>query len=275
MKKIAFSLMVGMAMMTYSCKEEPVDHGPEPEPSPNCNVKIEFTHHVNGIPIQLDTIIYENRSNDFYAIQNLQYVISDFRFTTSESKHLTFGEYHYVDIKDGSTFSFNPKDSILTTDYYSISFYLGFLEEDNITGQYPELDGKGMAWPIIGGGGYYGLKMNGRTTSLDPQPYNLAIGSKIRLETSEDTSYVPNEVIGSIPKLDPLEPILRIPKGTKEVTIELKVNVNKLFETWDGVPNYDFQTYPDNLELDMQGSEILSTNVLALFSLGAVTFDAE
>ena len=253
----------------WLCEEGP--------PAPHFDVmelSFSFKPIFNGMDLNSnDTILYENISGNILSVNSLQYLISNIQLNDwNFSKH-EINEYHLVDVNDPSTQTFVATDSIKVTDYSSISLFLGFNEAENITGEYPDLDNKGWGWPPKWEGGYYTLKMDGRflstsTSTLDT-PYDMAVGGNI-LKVAQDTLYVP------------LDPVLVATLGNSgfttpdpivKVNIEVIIDVNKLFESTQGIANYNLDVFTNNIEEDANGSAILAENIKFAFSLGAVTFE--
>jgi hypothetical protein len=263
-----------LAVALLSCKKEVEDKGPAPSPNPYTKVIFQFTANVDGADLALDTVKYENASSNIYGVNNLQFLIGKFRLDSWNSNEpIYINEYHLVDLNDPSTFTYQAKDTILIDDYQNITLFMGFDEKHNITGNYPDLDNKGWGWSPKYGGGYYTLRMYGTYLSTPTSgtriPYNLAIGGKIRQETQVDTTYVPNPIYASMVKSAGFE----IPKGTKVVKIEIRMDINKLFKTANEIPNFNFDLHQSNLEEDADGSAALSDNLRTAFRLGSVTLD--
>jgi len=269
-----WSLLSLIVILALGCSKEVEDEGPPPPPNPYMEVSFTFTQNFNGVDLNInDTIIYENVSGNILSVKGLQYLISNIRMNDWEYNNYEIKEYHLVDVNDPASLTFVATDSIKIVDYSAISLFLGFREAQNKTGKFPDLDNKGWGWPPKWGGGYYTLKMNGRysDSSSTGIPYDMAVGGKILHEGPIDTSYIPNELVGSmgnsgfeLPKLN--EPI-------KKVNVEIRIDVNKLFQDVWGNGNYNLVTYPGNIEEDAQGSLILSHNLQTAFSLGYIMWN--
>ncbi len=267
---------MGLATMVFfSCKDDSVVVDP-PTPAPTkTKINFKFSHNINGIPWAKDTIIYENLSGNQYAVTSFKYVVSDLRISNYKGDHtLIFGDNHYlINSVDTGSFTISPPDSIGIDDYSSISFFLGFLEDENVTGTKQDLDlldANNMAWPPSKGGGYYGLQMEGRVKDSDTSSYafDLGIGGYKLIEKPADTSYQVNEVIGSVQFSG-----FDVPADAKEITIEIKVNFARLFDygetqSW-GL--YDIDIHPGNSVDDAVGSEILSNNAIFLMDFGGMS----
>ena len=264
-----------VALLELGCSKEVEDQGPPPPPNPLMEVSFTFTQNFNGVDLNTkDTIRYENVAGNILSVRKLQYLISNIRMNDWEYNNYEINEYHLVDANDPTTSTFIASDSIKITDYQSLSLFLGFREDQNKTGEFPDLDNKGWGWPPKWGGGYYTLKMDGRYLSTPStttaSPYDMAVGGKILIETLTDTSYFPNELVASTGKTE-----IAPPDGMviNKVNIEIRIDINKLFQDVNGVSNYNLDTYPGNIEEDAQGSQILSGNLEGAFSLGYIMWN--
>ncbi|MEQ8323895.1 MAG: hypothetical protein RIC15_12765 [Vicingaceae bacterium] len=272
MKPTIVNAVLAVLILTLGCSKPVEDPGPVKKPTAYTKLFLKFTHNVNGVDLNAtDTIIYENLSGNIYSIKNLKYLISDVRLNNFNYDNYQIGEWHLVDVKDESSLVFEVKDSIIFGDYASVSLFVGFLEEQNKTGEYPELDNLGWSWKPQRGGGYYTLQADGRffSSNVDviPDPFDIGLGGNKLVVTQSDSSYVANEIVASLKSSG-----FTVPRGTPVVTIEIQMNVNKLFESTGGAPNFNLDTWPTGLEDNSAGSSALSGNITAAFKLGEVTY---
>ncbi len=279
MNKVKFLIgsLLGVAIL-MGCSKEVEDKGPAPAPDPYTQVIFEFTHNVDGASLQLDTTKYENQSSNIYGVTNLQYLVGTFRLKSWNSNEHTFiDEHHLVDLKDPTTWTFRPKDTILIDDYNDLTLFLGFghdAEKNKVDGV-PDQDlNDQFGWPPKWGGGYYTMKMYGNffptTSSTTTLGYDMALGGKIRKETPNDTTYVDNPIFANVTQEG-----FSIPKGTKLVKIEIRMDLNKLFkDKWENA-NYNLSAFQSNIEENSVASSILSSNIENCFKLGSVTLDDE
>ena len=254
------------------CTKEVEDKGPPPPPNPYTKVIFQFTHNVNGADILDKEVKYENASGNIYGVDNIKYLVGRIRLDSWDNPDPVYiEEYHLIDFSDPSTLTFSPKDTILIDDYKNITLFLGFDESKNITGNYSDLDNIGWGFPFKYGGGYYTLRIEGNYLSSGASTvtnvYNIAIGGNKRKETLNDTTYIPNPIYATASEG------FEVPKGTKVVKIELRMDINRLFVSNGGVANFNLDTYPSNLEESATGTATLSENVAYAFKLGAITLD--
>jgi len=242
MKKIALILFVTLTII--SCKKSDDDATPQ-----NVTVDFNFTHNWDGDAIDntdFDVMQYTNAHGEMLSLSKLVYLISDVTFTNANGDVYDAGDYNLINVREGTNLTFTPEIEI-PEGTYNVSFTFGFDDEDNDM-NYQDLNSADGGWnvPLILGGGYHYMRMEGKyiasTTSPDEVNFQYhtiravdrdAQGSIITLT---DTSFVVN--LGQV----------TIGNTTN---IEVKMNVAEWFKnpnTWDLtllytmlMPNYDAQ----------------------------------
>jgi hypothetical protein len=270
MPKFVYALLAIAVVLSACSKDDVTDIGPPPPPTPNSKIRFNFAHHVDGVKIIHDSVMFTNLSGNKYSISKLQYLISDIRIDDFAGNFTEVNQYHFVDLTDEDTWVFAVKDSIKKADIKAISFYLGFLNEQNInSGDYADLDDEGWAFPSIHdglpAGGYYALKMAGRYIPLGdtvPTGYTMNIGSKRQSGTSSPM-FIANEIIGSLTNSS-----FKI--STTRVDVEIRFNINRLFSSNAGTNKLDLNLYNDNFESEGEATDIVSKNAAMALSVGDV-----
>lgn len=141
------------------------------EPKPiEVGVDVHFLHLVNGGPVMYDQLIYKNALNQDFSIKTIKYFISDLTFHKADGSEIKFDDIFYVDPRSGAS-QFNLSGRIPAGDYAGISFVHGLAPENNITGSLGlELD-QLMEWPVMMGGGYHYMKLEGEYQTATEQSY--------------------------------------------------------------------------------------------------------
>ena len=270
-------LIIVLSVLITACSKTEPDPGPPPPLSKITKLKIRFTQNVNGVDLSpTDTIAYTNLSQNLYSVKSMRYLISNIRLNDYNYNNYEIDQYHLVDVKDESTLLFEVEKDFPTGHYASISLFVGFLEGDNITGKYPDLSNlsPSLNYPLAYGGvgGYYTLQMSGRFFS-DPSdqvadPYDLGLGGNTLVITAQDSSWQPNEIVASLKDSG-----FEVPDGTESVTVEIKLDVNLLFESRWGIANFNLDQHNTLLEVDNIGSAELSKNLSTAFKMGSVTYN--
>ena len=94
MKIIKLSILFSILILFTSC--------PKPEDPVHDSVSIEFYNHINGTPLNFDSITgysdwHSTSSGQFYNILNLYYLITDIRLTDNNGNTLyLLSDIHFV-----------------------------------------------------------------------------------------------------------------------------------------------------------------------------------
>lgn len=151
--KYLFSFVV---IWSLSCdNDDPVNNNSFP-------ITFTFTNQVNNEGLELNNLKYENLAGNRFSVEKLQYLISDVILRKKDGGIVSFEGYHFVDVTDPATDTYEAGFTIEEGDYTGISFVFGFRDEDNISGAYPELNILSWSWPEMLGGGYHFMKLEGR-----------------------------------------------------------------------------------------------------------------
>ena len=222
-------LLMGLIIVSFiSCKDN--DDTPLAEVNPSFN----FTHNWDGVPIQnsdYENTTYVNENGESLTLSKLVYLISDITFSDAQGNTFSAGDYNLIDAREGINLNFAP-DVTLEEGTYNVSFTFGFDDEDN-AGDYPDLNtADGGVWivPMMLGGGYHYMKLEGKYTDTQTIPssevgfaYHAIRANDNSTDpiTLQDTSFIVNlgEVVVS--------------PGTE---IEIQMNVAEWFKnphTWN------------------------------------------
>lgn len=155
-------LAIGLLLVS-GCKR---DEDEEPAPTDTSfNVRLEF--HMDGVPLEFDTMKYQTAAGYPYSVDRLQFYLSEFEFERSDGSSVSSDEWVYVDVADGKGIQFKLEDIPQGT-YNSVHMHVGLDSLLNITGALPNtLENMNMAWPTMMGGGYHFMKFEGYYTSND------------------------------------------------------------------------------------------------------------
>lgn len=160
MKALSFFVFVITLSFFTGCTSESV------QPKETA-VQLQFSHLVNGNPLEMDHIKYTNAVGQAYSIKTVKYIISRVTFHKSDGSEIVMPDIHYVDARDNTTLTYALSKSIPYGSYSSVSFVYGLVPEDNITGSLGlEMD-QLMEWPVLMGGGYHYMKLEGEYVAND------------------------------------------------------------------------------------------------------------
>ena len=194
MKHIGFFILFAGTIITSCTSNNNV--------TPNTvEVDISFTHSVDGNPVQLDQLIYKNILDQEFSIKTIKYFISGVKLYAEDNSIIELDDIHYIDARTAETLNHIFSQKIPPGNYKGISFIHGLTVEENITGRFPESPESLMEWPVMMGGGYHYMKLEGeyKTPSeesffnfhsgmLDGNPYEVHVDLTNQPFTTTGTS---------------------------------------------------------------------------------------
>lgn len=220
----------------------------------NINITLNFTHNWDGMPItsqDFNTLKFTNEHGEKLSIEKLRYLISNISLLGLKS-------YHLVNFSENSGTSFNISN--LTNGSYTLSFRFGFSDEDNIDGEYQDLNSVSFNVPRMLGGGYHYMQFDGKYIDNKEEEagfnyHTIRAVDKTDIDNLklEDTSFEVN--LGTI-------------TVSNNMNIEVKVNLAEWFKN----PNtWNLNELNNVLMPNFEAQKKMSANGKSVFSLGEVT----
>jgi hypothetical protein len=254
MKKILV-IIFGLVILS-SCSDE------ENPGVPITQVSLTFNHNWDGLSVNntdFNSIKFRNENNDELSIERLRYLVSNITFQNQNGETLVLDGYNLVDLSDLSSLNYQLMSEIPMGTYTNVSFTFGFNNQDNQDGIYPDLNVASWNVPMMLGGGYHYMQLDGKfiNESSEEQGYQYhAIRAVDRSDPEnlifQDTFFTVN--LGEV-----------IVRNNSEINIE--INIAQWFKEpnlWDLnqlnsmlMPNFDAQ-----LKMYYNGQNV--------FSLGTV-----
>lgn len=260
MKKIALFFAAALSIVAVSCNSD----DDTPEVITPVNVTLNFTHNWDGSTIEnadFETTDYVNANGDELTLSKIVYLISDVTFTNSAGESYDAGDYNLVNVREESNLFFTPDIQIPPGDY-TVSFTFGFDDEDNLDGEYPDLNQTSEgSWgvPAMLGGGYHYMRLEGRF--LDSSS-NIT-GFQYHAIRANDASTTPITLQDTS-----IETTLGQVTVGDDTTIEVKMNAAEWFKN----PNqWDLNALPGMLMPNFDAQIMISENGASVFSLGSIT----
>ena len=233
MKKLTacFTAFVLLASL-YSCKEE------DPEPG---KISLAFMEFVDGLPLVVDTVRYENEAGNEYLVSEVQYFISDLILYYQDGNSYEIKDskgIHYVDTDIPGTKEWMITDDVPSGVIDSIVFTFGLDEETNKSGLFTNPPESNMFWPDELGGGYHYMKLNGKwlDTQMMLNPFNFHLGIGQTYDTTgQVTGFVQNYFKVSVFLAVYSSFIIKVNPG-QTTDLGLIMNIDSWFKTphtWD------------------------------------------
>ena len=263
-KQLLFLLFLLVVIINFSCKK------PQENPlvAETGHISFKFTHVVDGLPLQIDTMKYVNAAGNPYSIYDLQYFISDVTLHKSDGTKKIISDWKdidYVDIHIPSTLTWDVYDSIPVGTYDSISFTFGISGAKNksfMFVNYPEVN---MMWPDLLGGGYHYMMINGKwqdsISQIENFNFHLGIGQLYKSNATNcvDSIYafVQNYFNVTLPNST-----FSITEGTTR-HVEIIMNVDSWFKT----PHiYNHNYWGQNIMQNQSALQIVKENGYDVFT---------
>lgn len=221
-----------------------------------------FTHHWNGINVtqsDFNDLKFTNENGDKLSIEKLRYLISDITFHKSNGEKIVIEGYQLVDLSRTESLSYETSLKIPFDDYSDIEITFGFDEEDNIDGNYLDLNAASWNVPSMLGGGYHYMQFEGKfedntSTNIGFQYHAIrAVDNSGSVPIFKET-YI-NKKLGAI-------------KLTNDATIEIKMNIAEWFKT----PNtWDLNELHSMMMPDYNAQIMINENGQNVFSIGEIS----
>jgi len=256
--------LVFASIILHSCvgKEDPV-----PPTEKTGKIILHFKHHLNGQPVQFDTLFYINAAGNPYLVNEIQYFISDMTLYNSNGSEFIIDDWndiHYVDTDIPTTHTWEVFDKIPEGTYDSISFIFGIPEEKNNSFMYVNPPESFMFWPEYLGGGYHYLKLNGKWLEqgqqLQTTPFDFHLGRGQIYYSYPDsiTGFISNDFNVSLPnsgfQLDSAQ------------TVDINIFMN--IENWFQGPNiYNHDEWGGYIMQNQDAMQMVKENGWNVFSI--------
>lgn len=211
---------------------------------PEAMLNVNFNQVFDGNAVSesdFGSTVFVNELGHEMILSRVRYLISRIVLTNNTNGEIyEIPGYQLIDLADPTTFDMASTLTIPQGDY-KVSFVYGFNEEDNQDGAYPDLNAVSWNWPMMLGGGYHFLQMDGTyvDNAGDTQPFNYHNGTA----RVSDGVFEQNFVVVNYPD------VLQV--DDQDDTLRITMDIAEWFRnpyTWDLevyntplMPNYDAQ----------------------------------
>ncbi|MGB0897010.1 MAG: MbnP family protein [Flavobacteriaceae bacterium] len=257
MKQIIAILVLSIVVFT-SCGNDD-----DTSQLPTTNVTFNFSHNWNGVEVtnaNFNTIQYLTENNDELSIEKLRYLISKVTFQKSNGETITVDGYNLVDVTNNTGLTFIPEVELTVGTYSNVSFTFGFDNTDNIDGAYADLNTASWNVPMMMGGGYHFMQLEGKFIDNIATETGYAYHTINAVDNSDPDNLVFQDTFFTV---NLGEVIIREDAG-----VEVKMNIAEWFKnpnTWDLNARHNMLMPNFEAQVDMY------ENGQSVFSLGEVT----
>jgi hypothetical protein len=230
---------------------------------PTTSVTFSFSHNWDNTEVtnaDFNEIDYLTESNDELSIEKLRYLISKITFQKSTGETIVIDGYNLVDVTNNSNMTFVTSEELTVGTYSNVSFTFGFDNEDNIEGEYTDLNAASWGVPMMMGGGYHFMQLEGKFIDNVAAETGYAYHAIKAVDNSDPNNLVFQDTFFTV---DLGEVIVREDAG-----IEVKMNIAEWFKN----PNpWDLNDRHSMLMPNFEAQIDMFENGATVFSLGEVT----
>ena len=254
-------MAIFLLTLLTTCKEE------EPEPG---KINLVFTESVDGLPLVVDSVKYENEAGNEYMVTEVQYFISNLKLCYQDGQSYEIKDsqgIHYIDTDIPETKEWMITDDVPSGRIDSIVFTFGLDEETNKSGLFPNPPESNMFWPEELGGGYHYMKLNGKWMNVNAElnPFNFHLGIGQTYDTLGNvTGFVQNYFKVNVYLAVYSSFVMIIDPGQ---TLDIGIDMN--IDSWFKTPHtWDFQTMGGMMMQNQAAQEMASENGFDVFAVG-------
>jgi len=252
---VKFLVLLVLTSALFSCKK---DVAPVEEKG---KLKLQFTFAVDENPFQVDEMIYTNAAGNLYEVNEIQFFISDIILYKKDGDSVIIKDnnsIHYVDYAIPSTLTWNIADELPQGDYSSIAFTFGLSPEKNVSNTFVNPPESNMAWPLVLGGGYHYMMINGKwRTDETNSVFHFHTGIGQIYEDDEIVEFVHNHFKVRVPNS-------AFTIGENPTTLNLVMNINSWFTT---PHDYDLDYFGGAIMQNQEAQEVIKANGWDVFTI--------
>jgi hypothetical protein len=251
-----YTLLILSLVILFGCNSDSDDT------ISSVNVTMAFSHYWEDMQVtnsDFNTLNYTNVKGNLLSIERLRYLISDIEFTKTNGETILLEGYNLVDVTNQTNLSFTPYQKILTGTYSNVSFVFGFVNEKNIDGAYNDLNAVSWNVPLMLGGGYHYMQLDGKflNSNNESQGYNY---HAIRAADNPG----PNPTF-------PQDTFFRVNLGAITIAADTEISVAMNIEEWFKNPySWDLNVYNQMLMPNSEAQIFMYQNGQNVFSIDRI-----
>lgn len=253
MFRLTLTMLLSGALFFMACNDD--DNDAEPEPDPKGSTLIAIDHEVDGDPLELDEIKYENAAGNIYSVFRLRYFVTDFAFHKENGDVIDGDNIHLRNVTKEDSREFKLEENLEAGDYEKITFTFGLDEDKNEHMRYSDnFEFQQMEWPEPMGGGYHYMQLDGNYYKEEGADSSSAFNTHTgRVMEAEDEDTIKHDNHFTVE----FEEEFSIEDGD-QLEMDLVMDINEWYEN----PNmYDFSNY-DGIMANQEAQELLRENAI-------------
>jgi len=269
MKKIIIA--ISAIILIVSCKKEesvtPIVELPTP------NVNFLFQQDYDGTSISsadFGATQFTNAKGTNHTITKLQYLVSNITLHKTNGDEVELGGYNLIDLADADSRYYTPTVTVPAGTYTGVSITFGFNPEDNISGEYTDLNAASWSWPMMIGGGYHFMKFEGKFTDNTGAQKGFAYhnGTASKMNTDGTRTHEANDFRV---RLWDFSGGFEVVQGNN-TTININMDLSEWFKNpivWN-LDNYHAMLMPN-----YTAQKMMNQNGRSVFSFGGITVSVD
>lgn len=253
-------LVIVLALLAVACTK----------PKEKAEISLNLGYEVNGKPLVIDTLYYENEAGNQFLITEIQWFLSNIELQNVAGDWIMLHQPGLADTLDISRVYYIDTDipesqtlhssSVKVGHYTAIRFTFGLDETDNQTGLFTDPPESEMFWPDMLGGGYHYMKLNGKYLNteghLAPLAIHLGIG-----QNEDCTEFYQNYFIVELPI-----------KFTAKANTKNQLDLTMVIDNWFRNPHtIDFNEFGSHIMQNQAAQRFQKDNGKDVFRIGMPT----
>ena len=229
------------------------------ETTTQTHITLNFNHYWDEnefTSTELNSLNLTNAFGNLLSIERLRYLISDIVLTKEDGQIIEIQEYNLTDISNEASLTYTPTELIEPGLYNNISFLFGLTNEKNSDSSYVDLNSESWNVPLMLGGGYHFLQMDGKflNTDNEEQGYNY---HAIRASNNPGDNWDSAQ-----------DTFFRVDLGAIIITADAEINIAVNISEWFKTPNsWNLNNFNQMLMQNYEAQVMMYENGQNVFTL--------
>lgn len=220
-----FLIVFFFILITFNCSEDRDDN------IEKITVTFNFTHFWEDTSVtneDFNSFQFTNANGEVISIERLRYLISEITFIKDNSEMISSEQYHLIDVGENENLNIIFEQNLTSGTFDSVRFTFGFSNENNIDGNYLDLNAASWNVPMMLGGGYHYMQFDGEYLDANDTEMPFNYHAIRAVDNPGDNPTFPQDTYFEV-DLGQIDII-------QDSTIEVQMNIAEWFKnpnTWD------------------------------------------